>query len=148
MEGLKGVVDQRDMRCASSPPAYSRTRRRLSAHRFGRNVSVGIVPAKLPEKRKGKKDEPDYHNLPFIEIVVIDKPFAKIAARTGALEGLRDILAVRTSRKSPLQDAWSSQRAGDEIKVCLIREMGSLSTSCKMEWGWRAPRRWRRTGRW
>ena len=49
------------------------------------DVNIGIVPAKLPEKRKGKKDEPDY--LPFIEIVVIDKAFV-IAARTRALEGL------------------------------------------------------------
>ena len=54
----------------------------------------------MPEKQKLKKDEPDDHNFPFIKIVVIDKSFAKIAVRTGALEGLRDIFGVRTSRKA------------------------------------------------
>jgi len=48
----------------------------------------------------GKSGEPDYHNLPFIEIVLIDKSFAKIAIRTGALEGLREKIGVRTSRKA------------------------------------------------
>ena len=54
----------------------------------------------MPEKRRGKKGEPDYHDLPFIKIVVIDKSFAKIAIRMGALEGLRETPGVRTSRKA------------------------------------------------
>jgi hypothetical protein len=35
---------------------------------------------------QGGRSEPDYHDFPFVEIVLIDKSFAKMAIRSGALE--------------------------------------------------------------
>lgn len=49
---------------------------------------------------KGRINEPNYHDFPFVEIVLIDKPFAKMAIRLGALEGLHEYGGVRTSRKA------------------------------------------------
>jgi hypothetical protein len=37
-----------------------------------------------------RRSEPDYHDLPFVQIIIIDESFAKNAIRTGALEGVQE----------------------------------------------------------
>jgi hypothetical protein len=53
----------------------------------------------VAKRRKGRRNEPNYHDFPFVEIVLIDKSFAKMAIRLGALEGLQEYGGVRTGRK-------------------------------------------------
>ncbi len=53
------------------------------------------------EARQGRRrNKPNYHNFPFVEIVLIDESFAKMAIRPGELEGLQEYGGVRTSRKA------------------------------------------------
>jgi hypothetical protein len=47
-----------------------------------------------------RKSEPDNQDVPFVEVVLINKSFAKMAIRTGALEGEQAHNRVRTSRKA------------------------------------------------
>jgi hypothetical protein len=54
---------------------------------------------KWQKRGEGRRNEPNYHNFPFVEIVLIDKSFAKMAIRLGALEGLQEYGGVRTGRK-------------------------------------------------
>ena len=49
---------------------------------------------------RGRRNKPNYHNFPFVEIVLIDESFAKMAIRPGELEGLQEYGGVRTSRKA------------------------------------------------
>jgi hypothetical protein len=48
---------------------------------------MSVSRVRKRRERKRGKSEPNYHDVPFIEIVLINKPFAKITIRTGALEG-------------------------------------------------------------
>ena len=48
----------------------------------------------------GRRSEPNYHNFPFVETVLIDESFAKMAIRLGALERLQVFGGVRTGRKA------------------------------------------------
>ncbi len=52
------------------------------------------------EGGRGKRNKPNYHNFPFVEIALIDESFAKMAIRPGELEGLQEYCGVRTSRKA------------------------------------------------
>jgi hypothetical protein len=51
-------------------------------------------------ERERRKSEPDNHDVPFVEVVLVNKSFTKMAIRMGALEGAREDNRVRTGRKA------------------------------------------------
>jgi hypothetical protein len=61
---------------------------------------VGEGGQEAKERVRGRRNKPNYHNFPFVEIVLIDESFANMAIRLGELEGLQDWGGVRTSRKA------------------------------------------------
>jgi hypothetical protein len=64
----------------------------------------GGMGKRIRGKRGGRGEKsinkPDYHDFPFVKIVLIDESFAKMAIRLGELEGLQEYSGVRTSRKA------------------------------------------------
>src|SRR5260370_35220546 len=55
----------------------------------------------------GRRSEPNYHNFPFVETVLTDESFAKMASRVGALERWHVFGGDRTARNaSTRMIAW------------------------------------------